>query len=249
MWGSNRTAIPRVVRTILAALFWLAIWQITAVLIDKDLLLPRPYTVFSALLHTINDAGFWRTCCFSVLRILLGFGLGLICGTLLAFATSFNRVLDTLFSPMIRVIRATPVASFIILALLWLHTTILPGFISTLMVLPIVWGNLTEGISKTDPQLLELGYCYHFSRWKLLRLIYLPSLQPWLRSACLTSLGLAWKSGVAAEVLCQPREAIGTQLYFAKVYFETDQLFAWTIVVIGLSVLLEHLLRQLFQRL
>lgn len=174
--------------------------------------------------------------------------VGAVAGVLLATATSFSRICDTLLSPMIRIIRATPVASFIILALLWIHTMLLPGFIAALMVLPIVWGNIAEGIAKTDRLLLEMGQVYGFSPWKTLRLIYLPSLRPWFRSACLTSLGLAWKSSVAAEVLCHPQDAIGTQLYNAKAYFETDMLFAWTAVVIILSVLLERLLRRVLRR-
>lgn len=236
-------------RALAALLFWLLVWQLAAMRMDKELLLPRPLTALAALVRAVQTPSFWMASGLSVLRVLLGFLAGALAGVLLAAATSFSRVCDTLFSPLIRVIRATPVASFIILALLWLRTTILPGFIAALMVLPVVWGNVAEGIAKTDCQLLEMAQVYGFTRRRTLRLIYLPSLRPWFRSACLTSLGLAWKSGVAAEVLCQPRQAIGTQLYFAKIYLETDQLFAWTAVVILLSVLLEQLLRRLLQRL
>ncbi len=215
--------------------------------VGKELLLPGPLPALRALGQASREGSFWLSVGLSVLRVLCGFVLGALVGALLAVLTSFSAVCRTLFAPFVRVMRTVPVASFIILALLWLHTTILPGFISALMVLPVVWGNVTEGIAKTDPLLLEMGRVYGFSRWKTLRRIYLPSLRPWFRSACLTALGLAWKSGVSAEVLCQPRSAIGTQLYYSKIYLETDRLFAWTLVVIALSLLLERALRRLLR--
>ena len=150
---------------------------------------------------------------------------------------------------IIRVIRATPVASFSLLVILWVVTGWVPVVVSGLMVLPVVWGNVSRGIAQTDPLLLEAARAYRFSRWKTVRLVYAPSVLPYFASACHTSLGLAWKAGVAAEVLCQPRLAIGTQVYFSKIYLETPALFAWTLVVLILSFLLERALGSLLVRL
>ena len=116
------------------------------------------------------------------------------------------------------------------------------------MVLPVVWGNLCRGIRETDPKLLELAAAYRFSWWKQVRLIYLPSLRPYFLAAVTTAMGLAWKSGVAAEVLCIPRPAIGTQIYNSKLYLDIPDLFAWTVAVVALSLLLEGLLRALLER-
>jgi NitT/TauT family transport system permease protein len=116
------------------------------------------------------------------------------------------------------------------------------------MVLPVVWDNLFRGMGELDGQLLELARAYRFSWWKRVRLIYLPSLRPYFLSALTTSMGLAWKSGVAAEVLCLPKRAIGAEIYYTKLYLETPDLFAWTIVVVALSLLLEKALRLLLNR-
>ena len=138
--------------------------------------------------------------------------------------------------------------SFILLVLLWTGRDQVPAVIAGLMVLPVVWENLTQGIRATDGQLLELARAYRFSRWKTVRLVYLPSLRPHLRSAAATAMGLAWKSGVAAEVLCLPRLGIGAQISRAKQTFETADLFAWTAVVILLSLLMERALTRLIRR-
>ena len=89
---------------------------------------------------------------------------------------------------------------------------------------------------------------YRFPLFKTVRLVYLPSLRPYFVSAITTAMGLAWKSGVAAEVLCVPKASIGTQIFNTKLYLEIPDLFAWTAVVVVLSLLLEKALRFLLER-
>ena len=234
---------------LLPPVFWLGVWQLAALAIDRamegqgnELLLPYPATVAATLLSLAQHGDFWMTVLSSLGRIVAGMALGTVLALMLAVLTCACPLADLLLSPAIRVIRATPVASFILLVLLWVARNWGPVVIAALMVLPVVWANVSRGIRETDPQLLELAQAYRFSRRKTIRLVYLPSLQPYLLSAITTSMGLAWKSGVAAEVLCLPRSAVGTQIYNTKFYLEVPQLFAWTVVVVTLSLIMEHLL-------
>jgi len=165
----------------------------------------------------------------------------LILGSLLALATSKWSLLRALFSPLISLIKSTPVASFIILVLIWVGRDILPSVIVLLMALPVVWANVSEGIARTDPLLLEMAQVFRFSRYKTLRRIYIPSLMPYFLSACRSCLGLAWKAGVAAEVLCTPRDSIGKLLFESKIYYDTTGIFAHTLVIIVLSIVIEKL--------
>ena len=237
----------KAIRILLAAVFWTAAWQFAAWRVGIELLLPHPLTALRALWAALQETDFWLIVLKSLVRVFGGFLVGLAIGAVLAVLTTVSRLCDAIFAPAIRMIRAVPVASFIILALIWLESTILPAFIAGLIVLPVVWSNLCEGIRQTSPELLELARVYRFGRIKTLRRIYIPSVAPYFQSASVTALGLAWKSGIAAEVLCQPREAIGTQLYYAKIYLETERLFAWTIVVIALSFLVEVVLTRLLR--
>lgn len=236
-------------RKFLPPAFWLGVWQLGAFSIDlwldgrgNELLMPYPATVLSAFFALAGTGEFWLTVFTSLYRILSGLVLGTLLGILLAGLTSVSSLADELLSPAIRVIRATPVASFILLVFLWTGRQHVPVIIAGLMVLPVVWANLSRGIREVDPQLLELARAYRFSRLKTLRLIYLPSLRPYFLSAITTSMGLAWKSGVAAEVLCLPNLSIGTRIFNTKLYLEIPELFAWTVVVVALSLLLENLL-------
>lgn len=231
--------------------FWLGVWQLAALFAQANrlgLFLPTPWTVARTLAELCVTGEFWAAIALSLGRILAGMALGTVLGILLAALSCACSWADLLFAPVIRMIRAVPVVSFILLVMLAVYRSTVPMVIVTLMVLPVVWSNVKQGIGQADRQLLELGRAYRFSRWKMVKLIYLPSIQPYFLSAVTTGMGLAWKSGVAAEVLCTPRQAIGTEVYNAKFYLEIPTLFAWTAVVVALSLTMEWLLAAAVRR-
>ena len=252
-----RSKFPKkFIAALLPPAFWLGAWQLGAFLVElhvegrgNELLLPYPATVLSALVRLAQDPAFWGTALTSLLRIAAGMAAGVALGSALAALTCASSWCERLFAPVIRIVRATPVASFILLVLLWTGRNQVPAVISGLMVLPVVWENLTQGIRSTDRQLLELSRAYRFSRGKTVRLVYLPSLKPYLLSAVTTAMGLAWKSGVAAEVIGLPDGSIGERLYEAKVYLNTPDLFAWTVVIVLVSLVFEKLFLFLLDRL
>lgn len=246
----------KLLRAVIPLAFWLGVWQLAAFLVDLRtnghgaLLLPYPMLVVERLRLLAVQPAFWQAAAVTLGRIFGGFAVGAAVGAVVAAATSALRAADWVLTPAVKVIRAIPVASFIVLVLLWAPSSgWVPAIVSGLMVLPVLWGNVSKGVAQTDPLLLEAARAYRFGRGKTLRLVYLPSVLPYFASGCATGLGLAWKAGVAAEVLCQPKLAIGTQLYRAKITLETPALFAWTAVVIVLSFLLEYVLGFLFRRL
>ena len=167
---------------------------------------------------------------------------------LLGALTGASRFADALLSPLRSVVKATPVTSFILLALLWFSSGMVPVWIALLMVLPVVWAAVLEAVRETDPALLEMARAFRLPRRRQIREIYAPSALPPVLAACSTALGFAWKSGVAAEILALPRLAVGSYLYRSKVTLETADLFAWTLCVIVLSMLLERALVRLMRR-
>lgn len=238
----EKRRFKKAARILVSVSVWLCIWQIVYLLIGKEVLFASPLAVFQRLFSLILTGDFWIKTFSSLLGITEGYLLGVAAGVLLAVLTSWSKWLYAVFKPMLTVIKSTPVVSFIILALIWMPKTGVPVFISFLMVLPIVWANLTAGIRETDPALLEMAKAYGFRRGQILRRIYLPSVLPSALSALTTAIGFAWKAGIAAEVISTPRNSIGAQLYNSKVYLETTDLFAWTVVVVLLSMLFEKLI-------
>ena len=222
--------------------FWVAVWYGLALVIDETILIPTPLLVLETLCRSVVTLSFWKTVGMSLLRIAVGFSSAVLVGTVCGILTSRYRTVRTVLAPILHVIRVAPVASFIIMTLVWIPYDGVPTFIAFLTVLPIVWLNVERGILQTDRQLLEMAVSYRLPFSKILTSIYLPSVKPFFLTAAVNGLGFAWKSGVAAEVICRPEWSIGKQLQDAKVYLETPEVFAWTAVVILLSLLLERLL-------
>ncbi len=221
------------------AALWLVLWQLVCFFVDMELLVVSPLTVLKRLTQLAATADFWKYSLGSLGRITEGFLLGSATGAVLAMLCHKSAFAREFFSPAITLIKSTPVASFIILALVWLTGQRVPVFISFLMVLPVVYGNVFQGIREVDPKLIEMAKVYGMNRQKRVTKIYIPSVLPYLMAACRTALGLSWKAGVAAEVIGVTKDSIGRQLYYSKIYLETADLFAWTAVVIIMSVALE----------
>lgn len=231
----------RFLKGALVLAFWLLIWHGIAAGVGLQLLLPGPLPVLRRLGELFTAVRFYQTILLTMGRILLGFFAAVLAGTLLALLTTGLPFFHRLFAPLLGTIKATPVASFILLALIWLSSSGTVVLCSFLMVLPLAWSNVAAGIENVDPQLLEMGRLFHFSLWKQVRYLYVPAVLPYFTAAVSNGLGFAWKSGVAAEVLGSPRLSIGKELYGAKITLEFVDLFAWTIVVILMSILMEKL--------
>ena len=240
--------VKKAIRKLIVAVIWLLIWEIAYLAVGQEVLIVSPAAVVVRVFELLGQGTFWLSVAGSMGRILLGFFIALAVGCVLGILTSFVPFMDDLFRPILSIIKATPVASFIILALVWLATGIVPVFTSFLMVLPVVWGNITQGIQATDRNLLEMAQVFRLSRGTTLRNIYLPSITPYFMAAATTGMGLAWKAGVAAEVLCRPDNSLGAALYDSKIYLETLDLFALTAVIIIMSILLEKLFVMLMGR-
>ena len=205
-----------------------------------SLLLPSPAETFLRLRQLLGDPSFYSIIGHTFLRIFSGFLLGTAAGCILGELTAFSPLLYRFFALPMNAIKSTPVASFVILALVWIKGENLSTFIAFLMVLPVIWQSVHTGLGSADPELLEMARVYRFSRGKKLRYLYLPAALPYLISAMRVGLGFSWKSGIAGEVIAIPSQAIGTQLYNAKIYLDMPGLFAWTIVIILLSAAIER---------
>ena len=116
------------------------------------------------------------------------------------------------------------------------------------MVLPVIYTNVLGGIRSTDDKLLEMARVFNIPVWKRIRYIYVSQVLPFFRSACSVALGLCWKSGIAAEVIGIPKGSIGEKLYNAKIYLDTPDLFAWTLVIVLISLAFERLFLAVLNR-
>jgi len=231
----------KTVQNLAAAALALLVWAGAAAAVGNSLLLVSPWQVAVRLCSLVREPDFWTTVLFSFSRIALGFLLAFALSAAASAATARFPVVEVLLRPWVAAVKAVPVASFIILSFLWLTGKQLAVFISFLMAFPILYANLLEGLRGTDPALLQMAAVYRLSWGRRVRFLYLPQLRPYLISGCSTALGLAWKAGVAAEVIGVVSGSIGGKLYESKIYFLTADLFCWTLVIVLASMLFEKL--------
>ena len=230
------------IKKIAVPVFWILVWQGAYMLIGKDIIFASPLDTLKALWALVRTAEFYSITLSSLLRTAAGFFLGAAAGIMLGAACSIWDWVRSLAKPIIDIVRAAPVVSFIILALIWIKTGFIPVFISFLTVTPIVWSAVTEGVGAVDIKLLEMANVFRYPARIKLKKIYFPQIRPYLRTALVTGAGFAFKSGVAAEVIASPALSIGRMLQESRIYFETAELFAWTAVIIILSMIFEKLL-------
>lgn len=230
-------------------LFWLCLWQLAAVMIHNDILLVGPFQVGRALLENIGRADFLRIVLCSAGRIGLGFLAALFCALLCGAFSYRYALVEEFLAPAITMLKSIPVASFVVLLLIWFGSSRLSFFISFLIVFPNIYVNTIAGLKSTDRQLLEMAEIFGVSAWNRFFFLYRPAMMPYLMSGLKISLGMSWKSGVAAEVIGMPKDSLGERLYMSKIYLDTAGLFAWTLLIILLSFLFEKAVLYLLKRL
>ncbi|MZQ96096.1 MAG: ABC transporter permease subunit [Acidaminobacter sp.] len=242
-------SLSRIAGGIGVAVFWMLLWHAGYRLVGSSLILPSPLSVFARLSTLIFEQDFLLAVLWSVYRVVMSLVLAVGLGVILGGVSFVSPVLRRLIAPAMLAIRSAPVVSFIVLATLWVDSNYVPILISILMCLPVVWGNVLQGLRAVDERLVEMATLYGVRRARVWKQLYLRSVWPYLSAALFTCLGLGFKVTVAAEVLTSPRYAIGYRLYVSKLYLDTEEAYAWTFVILILSLLFEVWLKVFLNRL
>lgn len=228
---------------------YVALWALAARVVRQPLLLPSPAAVLSRWLTLLPQGSFWLTLAHTLLRTALAYASGVLAAVVFAALCCRFALAEAALSPLLSAVRATPVTSFIVLALVWLSSARVPVLTGLLMTLPVVYSALVQAVRELDPKLMEMARAFRLGRAGTLRHVVVPAVLPAFAQSCLAAVGLCWKAVVAAEVIGVPKLAVGSRLYEAKIYLETDSLLAWTLTVVLLSVLIEAAMRRAVTRL
>lgn len=238
----------RYLLSLISFLILLGIWKISALIISADIILPPPEKVFISLFNIIASENFIKKILSTFIRGILGFLISYISGIIFGVLAGIFPKFRALFFPVISIIRSTPVISIILLALIWFNVNNVPIFVAFLMAFPIVCGNIIEGLTTVDKNLLEMANVYKIPLRKQVFHIYIPAIIPFIIAGASLSLGVVWKVIVAAEVISQPKWGVGTSLNEAKSFLITEEVFAWTVIAILLSFFTEVIFNKLSKK-
>lgn len=231
----------RLVRKVLIIFVWLGIWQIASDWTGLGFLFASPVAVFKTLVRMTAQKEFYDTILNSVCNIGAGFFAGLIAGTLFGVLAGRFKLFGEFITPLIQFMKSLPVAAFVILLLMWFGSGRVSVMITAMVVIPMIVAGVVQGIKNTDTKLLEMAQVFHMTSWIRFRYIYFPETYPYVIAQLKVSLGMCFKAGVSAEIIGLASDTIGAQMYYAKIYLLSAELFAWSIVVIAVSYLFERL--------
>lgn len=248
MTNKNGSYFKKGIRVLIVIVFWFAVWQIASILVNQTLFMPSPAETFSSLGGLVITGEFWLSIVFTLYRVVFGVAVSFVLGIALAYAAAHVSMIENLLRPVVAAIKSTPVMSIIVIALVWFSASFVPVFSCILLCFPIFYTNTLTGIRSVEKNFLELAKVYRIPRKRVLREVTLPSILPHIYSALSVCLGFSWKSVVAAEVLSSPKYSMGFNLYATKLYLDTPQLFAWTIAIIIISLIVEKVLKQLLPK-
>lgn len=233
---------------VIIAAFWIGVWYLASAIVDSSLLLPTPDETLVALLELFCEARFYKVVALTVLRVVSGLMLGVLAGVTLGALCHRFSALNRIFSPIISVIRATPVASFIVLLWILVSGNALTVIIAFLMVMPIIWQNTLDGFRSVPRELVEVSDIFELSLKRRFKVLYVPVILEYIFPAIITSVGLAWKSEIAAEIIAYTKNSIGMHINDAKSLLLTPTVFAWTTVIVTMSICLEIITKKLLGR-
>lgn len=225
----------------LSAVSAVIVWQLLAMKIGMDMLLASPVEVAERFTTIWKEPEFYSAVIFSFVRISSGFLIAFAAGIILGVLAGRIKAVEYILFPYVTVIKTVPIASFIILCLLWLSFSQLTVLIAFLIAFPAIYANVLQGVKSTDKKMLELAEIYHLPWKRRLLYIYMPSVKPYLVSACSVAVGMTWKAGVAAEIIGLVDGSVGEMMYQAKIYFQNADLLCWTIIIIVISVVSEKI--------
>ncbi|MFI3257082.1 MAG: ABC transporter permease subunit [Spirochaetales bacterium] len=220
----------------------LTLWTTESHIIGSPLILPTPQAVFARLFASALTTDFWMNLAVTTLRTVYAFFISLVLSVFLGTLAGFFRPFERFLSLPLGIIKATPVVSFILLAIFWFSTNTVSIFIGVLMTLPVMTGQIMSGIKNVDKKLIDMAHMYHFTGLQKVLHVYKPSVMPFFLAGCLNAFSLSWKVVVAAEVLSLPRTGVGTVLQRSKMHIETVDVFAYTVAIILMSFILEQVL-------
>ena len=217
----------------------LGVWQLAAMGIQNDFLMPYPMDVFSLMAVQCRESSFYEIVIHTLFRSLLGLSLALCCAALGAFLSYFYTFVKYLLSPFILLTKSIPNVSYIIIILVWFGSQSSSVIIPFLILFPVIYANLYNALLHMDQDVKDVIRLYPETPWRMLQKVYIPLLLPAINASLSSGLGLALKVGVMAEIIGQVQLGIGRQLNIARFNMDMTAIFAWTLWIILLLLILE----------
>ncbi|MEO8935396.1 MAG: ABC transporter permease subunit, partial [Burkholderiaceae bacterium] len=169
-------------RRVLLVLVILLIWIVASTGVPA-FVLPGPLRVWNAWRGLVATDSFWHDLGATFGRVVVGFLLAAVAGTVGGLILGASRPLALFFEPILAVINTISSAIWAIFAIIWFGlsnaTTV---FVVFMTAMPLVLTNVWAGTQTVSADFLELARTFRMSRFKVITKIYLPTILPYFFS-------------------------------------------------------------------
>lgn len=218
-------------------------WEIAAILIDNEFILPRVESVLAILaaptIDILGSGSLIDNALLSIERVLMGFGLAAAVGIPVGIVMGYWRRAEDFLDPAIQLFRPIPPLAWIPLALAWFKT----GLVSMTFIIFIgaifpVLLNTVDGVKSVNRTWVESAFTFGATQPQILRKVILPAALPTVWTGLRLGFGIAWMCVVAAEMLPGTTSGLGYLIMYAYNWGQSQVIIAGMIVIglIGLGI-------------
>lgn len=218
-------------------LMWLT-WIIVAATVKNEYLIPPFAQSMGQFFNLFTLPFFWKALGWTILRtviaLLISFAIAVICAVVAAYVKPFASFMR----PIVAVFRSLPTMAVLLLILVWTTPRTAPIVVAFLVLFPMCYSQLSEGIAEVDSELLQMVKVYNVKKTKVLTKIYLSRLAPKLIEQSGANLSFGIKLIISAEVMASTYTAIGGMMSEAVIY-SLPRLAALTLFAVLFGIVVE----------
>lgn len=211
---------------------FILLWQIlTMTGIWNTYILPTPLHVLFVAKEMFLDGSLFVDLLISVKRVCIGFSISFLLASFFAMVFHLFPQLNDYFNGVIQFMKNVPPLSLVPLLILWLGI----GEVTKIAMIVLasffpLFLNIQKGFMIVDPQLLEVGEVFGYSKSQRFFKITIPSALKDIFIGIRVALGYSWRSIIAAEMIAAS-SGLGYMINFARQMSRTDR------VIVGIFVI------------
>jgi len=225
--------------TLLSCIFFIGLWQLIAIVINNDIYIPRIQQVIEAIKTIFKEQNFLKIILSSFYRTILSYVFALIFAMILGVLATVYPFFKYLMQPINSFGKTIPTMVLVVLSLVWFDKDKTPFVVGFAITFPILYEGIRNGLMQIDKKVIDMTKIYEVSLKDKIKKIYLPVMKFYFMSIFVSTFSLTFKTVIAGEVHGQPKFGIGSQIQLEKVNFNTSGIFAWIVIIVIISFVLE----------
>ena len=233
----------KIIYFIIGIIIFIGLWHLISIKINSEIIFPDIQNILKKLFEIILERSFYKDLISSIIRVFITFALSFLLAIILGIISGIFKSMRYILMPIINFIRTIPTIPLILVAIIWFDNNKVPIFVSMLVIFPIMYDSICNGIINVDKDLIDMSLSYNVSLKTQIINLYIPSIKPYILTAISQSMGITWKSILAAEILSLPTLGIGTKLYESHLYLDTISLFAYCLIAVIFNGIFEIIIR------